>query len=184
MQDDERADGTHGVGSTGGPGTASGLGRRRLLAAVAATGLAGCVGDGGRSPTATASQEAGDGDELDLREANVTGVAVEESGGEHRFDVTLIHDDEGEDGFANWWQVERLDGEQLGRRDLAHAHGTREFTRSDTFELPDVDCVVVRGHDQTHGYGGQAMLVTVATGATRAVRQGTDRQSFEGADCP
>jgi len=132
------------------------------------------------SPTPTATP----GGELDLREANVTGVAVSGSGGEYRFDVTLFHDDEGEEGFANWWQVETLDGERLGRRELLHAHGTREFTRSDTFELPDVDCVVVRGHDQTHGYGGRAMLVTVATGATRAVRQGPEPRSFAGADCP
>ncbi|EJN58919.1 hypothetical protein [Halogranum rubrum] len=33
-------------------------------------------------------------------------------------------------------------------------------------------CAVVRGHDQTHGYGGQATLVNLETGATRGVRQG------------
>jgi hypothetical protein len=47
----------------------------------------------------------------------------------------------------------------------------------------DRECVVVRGHDRTHGYGGQAMVVTLATGATRAVRQGGDPDSFAGTEC-
>ena len=126
------------------------------------------------------------GGELDLREANVTGVSVSSrSDSEYRFDVTLYHDDEGEDGYANWWQVETRDGERLGRRELLHAHGTREFTRSETLEVPtDADCVVVRGHDRTHGYGGQAALVRVSTGASRFLGQGPERASMADVDCP
>ena len=45
----------------------------------------------------------------DLREANVTDVAIEDSNGGYRFSVTLFYDD-GEDGYANWWQVETPDG--------------------------------------------------------------------------
>lgn len=42
-------------------------------------------------------------DGLDLREANVGGAEFEGTGdGSYRFDVTLHHDDEGEDGYANW----------------------------------------------------------------------------------
>ena len=93
--------------------------------------------------------------------------------------------DGGEDGYANWWQVETLDGEQLGRRDLLHAHSTAPFTRSETVEVPgDVDCVVVRGHDRTHEYGGRAMTVAVESGETAAVRQGADRESLAADDCP
>jgi hypothetical protein len=110
---------------------------------------------------------------------------VDSRSGGYRFDVTLHHDDAGEDGYANWWQVERLHGTRLGRRDLSHPHDQQPFTRSATVEVPsDVDCVVVRGHDQTHGYGGQAMVVTPGSGATRAVSQGSDPRSFEGTDCP
>ena len=131
-------------------------------------------------PTSTAAS-----DDLDLREANVVGVVVESENGSYRFDVTLIHDDDGEDGYADWWQVETLDGEQLGRRELLHAHGTQEFTRSETVEIPDgTTCVVVRGHDQIHGYGGQAMLVNLETGATKTVRQRAERQSFAASECP
>jgi hypothetical protein len=139
-----------------------------------ATPTATPTGGGPDSGTATL-------DSLDLREANVVGVAVEaQDDGQYRFDVTLIHDDEGEDGYANWWQVETTGGERLGRRELLHAHGTREFTRSETIAVPeDVTRVVVRGHDQTHGYGGQAMVVDLTTGETRAVRQGSERQAIE-----
>jgi len=174
--------------------------RRRLLslAAVVATGLAGCSGSDApdsEAASATATETTTDAPDseaasatevadLDLREANVVAVGVEPRDGAHHFDVTLLHDDDGEDGYANWWQVETLAGERLGRRDLAHAHGTREFTRSTTVSVPDgTTCVVVRGHDQTHGYGGQAMLVNVEAGTTTAVRQGPDRQSMAGREC-
>ena len=170
--------------------------RRRVLAAVCGAStlaLAGCLDADGDSRTAepdstappesdaTETDTAATGDaDLDLREANVTAVAVDCSPDrECRFDVTLYHDDEGEDGYANWWQVETRGGDRLGRRDLRHAHGTREFTRSETVAVPeDVAEVVVRGHDQTHGYGGQAMTVNVETARATAVRQGSEPDSF------
>jgi hypothetical protein len=175
------------------------LSRRRTLAAVAGlASLAGCRDsdpaptDGGAdtTPTDTTIRPSPDPPgptptpELDLREANVVDVAVTEASDGYRFDVTLYHDDEGEDGYADWWQVETRDGERLGRRDLFHAHGTAPFTRSTTVVIPDdVTCVVVRGHDQTHGYGGRAMVVTFETGATRAVFQGSERSPVDG-PCP
>ena len=171
--------------------------RRTYLGSVVvalAGGVAGCTDasdstDG--SPTSDGTQSAGttsgttsgtttgygSGEELDLREANVVGVAVEREGDGYRFDVTLHHDDDGEDGYANWWQVATPDGERLGRRELSHAHGTREFTRSATVGVPeDVSVVVVRGHDQTHGYGGKAAVVALPDGAVEFVRQGSERQ--------
>ena len=133
-----------------------------------------------RTPTPTAAV-----DDLDLREANVTGIDVEASGDDYRFSVTLIHDDDGENGYADWWQVETFDGRQVGRRDLAHPHGTREFARSKTVSPPDgADCIVVRGHDRTHGYGGQAAVVAPDSGATRLRRQGESRSAFDASDCP
>jgi hypothetical protein len=166
-----------------------GLTRRDALAAGATlvAGLAGCSDPGGGSTAASPGDgtPTGEAGELDLREANVVGVTVERQNGSIRFDVTLHHDDAGEDGYANWWQVERPDGTRLGRRDLLHPHASQPFTRSDTFALPaDLTCVVVRGHDQTHGYGGRAMVVALDTGATRTLGQGTDRQAIDRADCP
>jgi len=171
--------------------------RRRVVTGAVAlvAGIAGCAEDGGSAAesggtadtTATATDTpttASDSSALDLREANVVAVEIDRPDDGYRFDVTLHHDDDGEEGYANWWQVETVDGERLGRRDLLHAHGTREFTRSATVSVPDgTACVVVRGHDQTHGYGGQAMVVNVKTGAPRVVRQGVDRQSVAGDEC-
>ncbi len=125
------------------------------------------------------------GADLDLREANVVGVEVSDGSGGVRFAVTLHHDDDGEAGYANWWQVETRDGERLGRRDLLHPHSTQPFTRSTTVDVPDgVDCVVVRGHDETHGDGGRAMLVHLPSGRTRAVDQGSEPDDLAGAACP
>lgn len=164
-----------------------------LLVTAAGAGLVGCTSPAEQSAddadttsvtSATTGETGTAADELDLREANVVAVAVEPAAGGHRFDVTLHHDDDGEEGYANWWQVETLDGERLGRRDLAHPHGTREFTRSATVSVPDgTTCVVVRGHDRTHGYGGRVILVNVATGATTAVRQGPEREPMDGRAC-
>jgi len=159
--------------------------RRTLLVGGASALLAGCTGDGGGADATSTATATPTGDDLDLRKANVTAVEFERDGEAVEFDATLFHDDDGEDGYANWWQVETPGGEQLGRRDLLHAHGTQRFTRSDSFEVPeDVTCVVVRGHDQTHEYGGQAMLVNLESGATAARRQGADRQPFDASDCP
>ena len=184
------------------------LTRRRVLAsAVALAGLAGCADSEGpgstdtRDDTATGTDAEGAGtakatptaaetdtpsaDELDLREANVVGVGLTPDDGAIRFEVTLQHDDDGEDGYANWWQVERLDGTRLGRRVLGHAHSRQPFTRSATIEVPDeVACVVVRGHDQTHGYGGLAMAVHLASGENQIVKQGPEKRLLDSSDCP
>lgn len=161
--------------------------RRSVLGGVAviAGALSGCSSGPGEQATATGGSGAA-GQDLDLREANVTEVAIEStSEGEFRFDVTLYHDDGGEDGYADWWQVETLAGERLGRRDLSHAHGTEPFTRSETVAVPDgVSCVVVRGHDQRHGYGGQATAVAVPGGETSTVQQGSERAPLDENDCP
>ena len=169
--------------------------RRAVLATLGATALAGCAGGDdpssgntddsagrtGRRDTTAADDTA----DLDLREANVVGVEVAGDGDRLRFDVTLHHDDEGEDGYADWWQVERPDETRLGRRELLHAHAQQPFTRSDSYDLPaDVSCVVVRGHDETHGYGGRAMLVDLESGTTTPVDQGAERQPVQPADCP
>src|SRR6056297_905081 len=137
--------------------------RRRVLTGVSGTlvtmALAGCTDESGSGtqgePNGTDSNDGTTNDsDLDLREANVVDVAVErtDEARTYAFDVTLHHDDDGEDGYANWWQVERLDGTRLGRRDLTHPHSQQPFTRSDTVVIPDdAACVVVRGHDEADG---------------------------------
>ena len=133
-----------------------------------------------------AGSDASNGDELDLAEANVVGVEVEPAGPEdaYEFAVTLHHDDDGEDGYADWWQLGDLDGNRLGRRELAHPHARQPFTRSATIEVGSASCVAVRGHDQTHGYGGQAVLFNLDSGATATVSQEADPRPFDSTDCP
>jgi hypothetical protein len=163
--------------------------RRSLLAGGAAV-VCGCLGsreedeeDGVNEEEGDEGGETGRDGELDLREANVVSVSVEEEGGAYTFDVTLYHDDAGEDGYADRWVVESLDGDEVGRRSLAHPHGTRRFTRSATVSTEE-DCVVVRGHDRTHGYGGRAVVVSLSTGETRGFAQGEEPSSFDEGDCP
>lgn len=115
----------------------------------------------------TTEEPATTGGELDLRYANVTDVTFQQiDEGLYRFNVTLYHDDEGEaPQFADAWQIENLEGDVLGVRQLLHSHGTQPFTRSETIEVPaGVERVIVRGHDMAHGFGGQAIEVNLRTG--------------------
>jgi hypothetical protein len=162
--------------------------RRSLLAGTAAV-LGGCLKNGGeeqkgeKGSSVTGTEgESRDG-ELDLKEANVMDVSVEGEEGTYTFDVTLYHDDEGEDGYADRWVVESLDGKEVGRRALAHPHGTRRFTRSGTVAT-DESCVVVRGGDRTHGYGGRAVVVNPETGEARGFLQGEEPSPFDEGNCP
>lgn len=80
-----------------------------------------------------------------------------------RFSVTVRHDDEGWDHYADRWEVLDLDGNSLGSRVLMHPHVEEQpFTRSMTLSLPmNVKEVRVRAHDKLHEYGGKEMVVTV-----------------------
>lgn len=98
-------------------------------------------------------------------EADVVGVKVSQSGpGVYRFDVSVAHDDEGWDHYANKWDIVALDGTVLGTRVLLHPHvGERPFTRSlGGVEIPaDMQQVSVRAHDLVHGYGGAEIVVDI-----------------------
>ena len=165
------------------------MNRRDVLTAAGgltlSTTLAGCVGESPSSDTDAEAESDDMSSELDLSEANVVGVEFEERDGAQQFDVTLHHDDDGEDGYANWWQVETLDGTQLGRRELTHPHDEQPFERSKTIEIPDnVTCIVVRGHDQTHDYGGRAVVVNLDSGEQNTIRQGSAQHALSEDDCP
>jgi len=162
--------------------------RRRAFLSTAAVAASGCLSEGNDGER-DGSEGGGPGDgtsdeeELDLREANVVGVSVEDNGGAYTFNTTLYHDDDGEDGYADRWVVETLGGDEVGRRELAHPHGTRRFTRSTTVAT-DASCVVVRGHDETHGYGGRAVVVDLSSDETEGYSQGGEPRSFGEDDCP
>ncbi len=88
--------------------------------------------------------------------------AEQQSDGKWRFSVTLLHDDEGWDHYANRWDVVGPDGTVYGERVLLHPHENEQpFTRSlSGVAIPEnVTRVVVRGNDSVHGLGGKEMTV-------------------------
>jgi hypothetical protein len=99
-------------------------------------------------------------------EADVTAVDVVKSpDGTYRFDVTVSHNDEGWDHFANKWNVVGPNGEVFGTRTLYHPHVDEQpFTRSlSGVEIPQGTVLVtIRAHDLVHGYGGKVMTVEIA----------------------
>ncbi len=96
-------------------------------------------------------------------EADVSAVTVTKaSNGTYRFDVSVLHMDEGWDHFANKWEVVAPDGTILATRVLAHPHvGQLPFTRSTSgVEIPDnIKQVTIRANDSVHGMGGKEMSV-------------------------
>lgn len=72
----------------------------------------------------------------------------------YRFSVTLKHDDEGWDHYADEWRILLKDGTVLGTRTLAHPHVKEQpFTRGlGNVVIPEgVKSVMVDARDSVHG---------------------------------
>ena len=97
--------------------------------------------------------------------ADVTAVKVTpEKEGSYHFEVTVSHDDEGWDHYADSWEVKDSEGTVYGTRTLHHPHVSEQpFTRSlSGVEIPtEVKEVTVRAHDSVHLYGGKTVTVTI-----------------------
>ncbi len=102
---------------------------------------------------------AADDDTAPAVTADVVGVAVTGDPGDYTFAVTLATDDVDCDQYADWWEVLTPAGELVYRRILTHSHPDEQpFTRDGGPVEVDADAeVVVRGHMNEAGYGGQAM---------------------------
>ena len=91
------------------------------------------------------------------------GVTVKEKGeNQFYFSVSVYHDDEGWDHYADKWDVVAPDGTVLGTRILHHPHVNEQpFTRSlSGVKIPDtIETVTIRAHDSVHGYGGKTVTV-------------------------
>lgn len=95
-------------------------------------------------------------------EADVLDVEVSCGNSVCRFDVTVGHDDEGWEHYADKWEVLSPDGAILATRELAHPHENEQpFTRSlVNVKIPgDLSEVIVRAHDSIHEYGGKELVV-------------------------
>ncbi|MDA2925157.1 hypothetical protein MYX65_11010 [Acidobacteria bacterium AH-259-L09] len=78
------------------------------------------------------------------------------------FSVTVKHDDDGWEHYANKWEVLSPEGETIAVRELTHPHDDEQpFTRSlDNVAIPEgVVEVRVRAHDSVHAYGGKEVTV-------------------------
>ena len=97
---------------------------------------------------------AGEADVIDVKVSKVDADV-------YRFRVTVKHDDEGWEHYADRWDVLDMDGTNLGSRVLMHPHEDEQpFTRSMTLSLPmHVKKVRVRAHDKVHGDGGMEVVV-------------------------
>ena len=98
-------------------------------------------------------------------EADVVEVDIKKTGGDtYFFKVTVKHEDEGWDHYANKWDVVTPDDTVLGTRTLYHPHVDEQpFTRSlSDVKIPaSITAVTVRAHDSVHEYGGKTVTVAV-----------------------
>ncbi|MEP4032316.1 hypothetical protein [Roseibium polysiphoniae] len=97
-------------------------------------------------------------------EVKIEAVDAIENDGLWRFSVTLRHEDEGWDHYADLWQVLTPDGDILGERVLAHPHVNEQpFTRSlGGFRIPDdISKVIIRARDTVHGFAEETFEVTL-----------------------
>lgn len=96
-------------------------------------------------------------------EADVVGVETGRAeDGTLTFTVTVLHDDEGWDHYADRFEILAPDGKVLATRVLYHPHvGEQPFTRSLTrVVIPEgMPAVTVRARDSVHGYGGEEIQV-------------------------
>ena len=102
-----------------------------------------------------ATASAGEADVVDVK-------AKQKNNGSYSFKVSVQHEDEGWDHYANRWEVLSEDGTIIATRVLHHPHVNEQpFTRSMSgIEIPeDLKFVLVRAHDSQHEYGGKVFKV-------------------------
>lgn len=138
------------------------------LAAVFALGACGTDGTETNAPTTDVETTIGaDGDVADEQDGLFPDVLEVEvtpvDDGRYEVAVTLSSPYDTPERYADGWRVLDEEGNELGRRELAHDHAAEQpFTRQTTVEIPDeVDEITVEGRDQVSGYGGATVTVTV-----------------------
>lgn len=82
--------------------------------------------------------------------------------GRFNFRVTVLHEDEGWDHYADRWEVVSPSGEVLATRVLLHPHETEQpFTRglAGVRIPPGTTTVILRAHDKVHGLGAKTRTI-------------------------
>jgi len=98
-------------------------------------------------------------------DVEITNATASKTGDRWTISVTLLHDDEGWDHYADLWQVYAPDGTMLlGERVLHHPHVDEQpFTRSlSGVSIPDdATHVIIRARDSVHGMSPQIYRLTL-----------------------
>lgn len=116
-------------------------------------------------------------DDLDGREANVLGVDWANTTGGTTLWVTLYKELEQYDGIGDWWQIEDLDGNVVGSKQVDQ--NETHYTSNTTITVPPgIRYLVVRAHDSAYGFGGQAVVVDL-DGDFTAYDQGSEPTMFQ-----
>lgn len=96
-------------------------------------------------------------------EADVLEAKIEKKSTDtYDFNVTVKHNDEGWNHYADKWDVLDDQGTVLATRVLLHPHVDEQpFTRGlSGVQLPEkLSTVTVRAHDSVHGYGGRTVTI-------------------------
>ncbi len=96
--------------------------------------------------------------------ADVLSASADCSASVCRFVVTVRHDDEGWDHYANAWEVVAPDGAVLATRVLQHPHVEEQpFTRElSGVKVPaTLTSVRIRARDSVQGFGGREVVVSL-----------------------
>lgn len=92
----------------------------------------------------------------------VENVNAKKLGGSWTFDVTLSHGDTGWDDYADGWRVLDANGNELGKRKLAHPHVNEQpFTRSlSGVQIPrEVTEVGIQASDSVGGWSSSVKKI-------------------------
>jgi len=100
---------------------------------------------------------------VDLNYAQVLSFSIIGTGeNQYTFSVTLHHNDQGWDHYADAWEILDADTNSvLAVRTLLHPHVEEQpFTRSMSGIRipPETERILIRGRCNIHGYGGQNIL--------------------------
>lgn len=163
----EAGDGSGGTGGSDGSGGSGG----------SEDGNGGSGGGDGSGTSETTTEVTPDPD----AEAHVVGVnGLENDGRSYTFPVILQVSEGGRSTRVDYWTVETLGGEQLGKFQVGKDVAGPRFQSTGTVDLPEgVSRVVLRAHHVKNGFGGSALLVKLGDDVQfDLVQQGDEKQSF------
>lgn len=132
-----------------------------MISVLLAAGLSACSGESSGTSGDESDSGPASGEQFpDIESAEISG----DPGGPYSFAVTMSSPYDTPDRYADSMRVRSADGDVFGERPLTHDHaGEQPFTRDiSDVQIPDgVTEVLVEGHDQKSGWGGDTVTVAI-----------------------